>query len=59
MASMTPAEWDSHFRGAGFSKRDTERLVYAVRGLVTDPAEEAAAGELLAWFKQQRQRKGN
>jgi hypothetical protein len=52
---MMLADWDAHFRASGFSKRDTEKLVYAVRG-VTDSAEDAAVADLIGWFKQ---RKGN
>jgi uncharacterized protein len=58
LASMTPADWDSHFRAAGFSKRETERLVYAVRGTATvDPAEDAAVADLVKWFKQRKRQK--
>jgi HK97 family phage prohead protease len=56
LAAMTPAEWSAHFREAGFSRRETDRLVYAVRGL-GDPAEDAAIADLTAWL--QKQRKGN
>lgn len=55
LAAMTPAEWSAHFRGAGFSKRDTERLVYAVRGMPADPADEAALrsfADLKGWIQQ-------
>jgi HK97 family phage prohead protease len=54
-AEMTPSEWERHFRGAGFSKAETERLVWSVKqGFKSDVVDDTGIDEALQYLRSRK-----
>lgn len=53
-ADLQPGDWERLFRDQGFSKRETERLVHACKGLAGAADEEDEINDLIAFMRSQR-----
>jgi HK97 family phage prohead protease len=55
VGDMKPADWERVFRGAGFSKSETEKLVWALRrGLKSDAVEDAGIAQALQYLRSRK-----